>query len=63
MDWSVNAKCGVINVGTDASGTYDLGISLDYSIGSDSNRITVGKVPGMIGFFDFDKSFTNEALR
>lgn len=48
----------VINVGTDTPGTYELGISLDYAIGSDVNRIIVGDVPGMIGFFDF-----GEALR
>ena len=42
----------VINVGTDTPGAYELGISLDYSIGIEANKIIVGDVPGIIGFFD-----------
>ena len=44
----------VINVGTETPGAYDLRISLDYAIGSKTNRIIVGEVPGIIGFFDKD---------
>lgn len=51
----------VINVGTDTPGVYELRISLDYAIGSKANRIILGEVPGMIGFFD--EILNNEAAR
>ena len=49
-----------INVSTDTPGVYKLRISSDYAIGHESNRIVVGDVPGLIGFFD--TSFINEAV-
>ena len=42
----------VINANTDTPGVYQMGISLDYAIGSETNSIIVGDVPGMIGLFD-----------
>ena len=42
----------VINVGTDTPGVYGLRVSLDYAIGSETNRIAAGDVPGLFGFFD-----------
>jgi hypothetical protein len=42
----------VINIDTDTPGIYGLRIGLDYAIGSDSNRIAVGEVPEIIGYFD-----------
>lgn len=49
----------VINVGADTPGAYELGISLDYAIGSTTNKITVEDVTGIISFFD--SSLTSEA--
>jgi hypothetical protein len=45
-----------INASSDTSGAYKIRISLDYAIGSETKNITVGDVPGMIGFFN--KSIT-----
>lgn len=49
----------VINAGSDTPGAYELGIILEYAIGSETNKIAVGDVPGRIGIFD--RSLTSEA--
>jgi len=49
----------VISIGTNTPGTYVLGISLEYAIGSETNKIAVGEVPVKVGFFD--RSFASEA--
>lgn len=41
-----------IIVNTDVPGVYQLEISLDYAIGSETERISVGNIPEMVGFFD-----------
>jgi hypothetical protein len=41
-----------INVNTDVPGVYQLRISVYYAIGDETDRIVVGDVSGMIGFFD-----------
>jgi hypothetical protein len=42
----------IINVNTDTPGIYKMRIGLDYAIGSETNSIIGGNVPGVIGFFD-----------
>lgn len=49
-----------INVRTDTPGIYEMRISLNYAIGSETNSITVGDVPGMIGFFDKETAQSRE---
>lgn len=51
-----------INANTDTPGVYQMEISLDYAIGSETNSIIVGDMPEMIGFFDERlRNLNNEA--